>query len=188
MSLKTKRPAIKQPGENTFPFRLGDRVKDKINGLTGTATNRLYHVTGCDRFMIEIDSDDKTKKPELYTADANRFELVEARPDLHTEEVPDLHVRLGDKVVDLLHGLTGRVTLINVPLHGSAQVSVDPQWDAKEKKMPEGYFVDAPFVEVKETWDNRPKAETRPTEEQKKKEKPGACRMPSERVRGGFRI
>jgi hypothetical protein len=186
-SKKANRPTIKQPGENTFPFRLGDEVRDTINGITGTAINRFYHLTGCDRFSIEIESEDKSKPPEGYVADGTRFELVKSHPDRHVEEVPDIHVRLGDMVFDTVSGLEGRVTIINVPLHGSVRVSVDPLWDKKEKKNPEAFFVDAPFVEVKEAWDNRPKAETKPTPEQKKKDKPGACRMPSERTRGNLR-
>jgi len=101
------------------------------------------------------------------------------------DEVPDIHIKLGDMAKDMMSGLEGRVTIINVPLHGAVRVSIDPLWDKKEKKNPEAFFVDAPFGEVTEAWDNRPKAETKPSTEQKKKkkEKPGACRMPSERNR-----
>jgi len=101
------------------------------------------------------------------------------------DEVPDIHIKLGDMAKDMMSGLEGRVTIINVPLHGAVRVSIDPLWDKKEKKNPEAFFVDAPFGDVTEAWDNRPKAETKPSTEQKKKkkEKPGACRMPSERNR-----
>lgn len=177
MAKNNDKPIIQQPGSLTWPFRLGDKVRDKINGLEGIATARFYHMTGCDRFALEL-APEGNKPGEFYTLDGNRLELVESLPDRHrADEVPaDLHTKLGDECKSLIHGLTGTVTIIHVPLYGAIQVSIDPKWDAKEKKMPEGYFVDAAFVEVTKPYTpGQPKAKP----SQALKESRGACRMPS---------
>ena len=48
------RPEIQKPGSLSWPFRLGDEVKDKLNGLTGVVIGRFFHITGCDTFAVEI--------------------------------------------------------------------------------------------------------------------------------------
>lgn len=159
--MAAEKPSIPEPGSLTWPFRLGDRVKDKINGLEGTATNRFFHMTGCDRFAVELDPKDG-QPGEYFHADGNRLELVKSNPDHHREEVPDVHYKLGDKVRSLVDRLEGSVHSINVPLFGSTQASVHPPWDPKEKKMPDGFMVDSAFVDVITPYTPRPKAETKP--------------------------
>lgn len=170
------KPIIQEPGSLTWPFRLGDKVRDKISGLEGIATGRAYHLTGCDRFTIELPPEG-ARVGELYTCDGNRLELVESFPDRHrTDEVPEgLHVKLGDECKSLIHGVAGVATIILVPLYGAIQIDIDPKWDPKEKKMPEGYFVDAAFVEVTKPYTpGAPKAQP----SQAIKESRGPCRMP----------
>lgn len=178
--MKTEfKPSIPEPGSITWPFRLGDEVRDKISGVSGTLIARFFHATGCDRFAIELPSPGD-KLGEIVHMDGNRIELVKARPELHREEVPtDLHVKLGDKVQSLLSGLPGNATIIHVPLYGAVQVCIDPMWDPKEKKMPEAFFVDAPFVKVIEPYTPLPAGEPAPTPSEKTTKQRGASRMPS---------
>ena len=174
---KNNKPIIREPGSLTWPFRLGDKVRDKINGLEGIAVSRFYHLTGCDRFAIELPAEGG-KLGEIVHLDGQRLELVEAFPDRHrADEVPNgLHVKLGDECKSMIHGINGIATIIHVPLYGAIQVDIDPKWDAKEKKMPEGYFVDAAFVEVTKPYTPGRPAE-KPSEEIKSSR--GSCRMPS---------
>ncbi len=165
MATKNK-PVIPAPGSLTHPFRLGDMVKDKLNGLEGRAVSRQFHMTGCDRFTIEPAPKDG-KPGEFYSVAAERLDLLESCPDFHREEVPDIHVRLGDKVKAIHMGVEGIATVINVPLHGAIQISVEPGWDPKERKLPEGYFFDVAFLEVIDPYEPRPKAETKPKASQK---------------------
>lgn len=182
MTKPTNRPPIKQPGENIWEFRLGDHVKDKVSGLIGTATARLYHRTGCDRFIVELPSREGAEPVDLIL-DAGRLTLVQENPELHREdEVPDVHFKLGDEARDIMAGLSGRIGVIKVPLFGAIMASIDPEWDAEKKVLPEGFFCDAHMVEVIEPYDNRPKKETKPTPAQKKKQKPGACRVPTRSI------
>jgi hypothetical protein len=166
---------IQKPGSQTWPFRLGDKVRDKINGLEGIAISRYFHVTGCDRFMIELPLKDGAPQ-DNYIGPAERLELVESFPDRHREEVPDMHIHLGDECKAVLSGVAGVCAMIHVPLHGATQVDISPKWDPKEKKLPEGYFVDAAFVEVTKPYTPAPRAAKKPTEAIKKER--GASRMP----------
>lgn len=179
---KTEKPVIKQPGENTWPFKLGDEVKDQINGVTGVLIARFYHITGCDRFMLETPVKDD-KVGELYECAAERLELVTAHPERHREEVPDIHIKLGDQVKSVMSGVAGTATIIQVPLHGAIRVDVQPKWDPKEKKMPDGYFIDVGFLEVVEPYTPRPKPEKTPQPSQKQVREPGCSRM----SKGGMR-
>lgn len=169
LGTKIEKPVIQQPGSLTWGFRLGDKVKDKINDLEGIAIGRLFHMTGCDRFSIELPAADG-KPGEVYHVDGNRLELVTAYEDRHrADEAPlDLHVKLGDEAKSMIHGLVGTATVVNVPLYGAIQVCLDPKWDPKEKKLPDGFFVDANFIEVIKPYSPRPKVEQQPTEAAKK--------------------
>jgi hypothetical protein len=177
MEKNNDKPTIKQPGSLVWPFRLGDKARDKINGLEGTLIARFYHMTGCDRFTLEFPAEGN-KPGDLCIVDGNRLELVETYPDRHrSDEVPEgLHIKLGDECKSLIQGLIGTATIIHVPLYGAIQVTIDPKWDPKKKEMPEGYFVDAAFVEVTKPYTpGLPKAQPSPAI----KETRGACRMPS---------
>ena len=177
MTVKNDKPVIQEPGSVTWPFRLGDKVRDKISGLEGVLIGRMFHLTGCDRFSVELPSDG-TKMGDITIVDGNRLELVESVPERHrADEVPvDLHVKLGDECKSLIHGVQGIATIIHVPLYGATQVDIDPVWDPKTKKMPEGYFVDAAFVEVVKPY--TPGAPKRKPSEATKNER-GACPLPS---------
>lgn len=155
------KPEISQPGSLSWPFRLGDKVRDKINGLEGVAIDRFFHITGCDRFAVELAPQD-SKPGEIMHCDGNRLELVESFPDRHREEVPETHVKLGDKVRSVHLGVTGTAVVIRVPLHGAVQVDISPSWDPKERKLPDGFFVDADHIEIIEPYTPRPKEETKP--------------------------
>lgn len=161
MAVKKFKPVISQPGEQTWPFRLGDQVRDKINGLTGIAIDRMFHITGCDRFAVELEAKDG-KAGDIIHCDGNRLELVTAFPDRHREEIPATHIKLGDKVKSFFLGLAGTAVMLRVPLYGAVQVDISPAWDPKEKKMPDAFFVDADHVEVIEPYTPRAKEEIAP--------------------------
>lgn len=147
----TKIPTPPPPGSQVFPFALGDDVRDKISGVAGTAMVRIFHISGCDTFIIEGPADKKkNERGALMDVMGQRLELVTAHPERHINEIPgeDFHVHLGDEVRDLVHGIEGVATHITTPLFGARQIQVAPKWDAKEKKLPEGWIVDAHHIEV----------------------------------------
>lgn len=147
------------PGSQTFAFRLGDKVRDKLNGLEGTAIVRLFHISGCDTFIVEGAADKKKgERGAISDTNGDRLELVEAHPELHKNEIPDLGIFLGDTARDLVHGFVGTVTHIVVPLYGATQVQIAPKYDEKEKKLPDSYIVDAHHVEIVEALNPIPKS------------------------------
>lgn len=174
------KPIIAPPGSMTWDFRLGDRVRDKISGLEGIAMSRFFHVTGCDRFMVETPAMDG-KAGENIHVDGARLELVESFPERHLadETASELHVKLGDRCRSRISQLTGVATIIHVPLFGATQVCLDPQWDPKTKKMPEAFFADAPFVEVLEPYTPLPAGTPAPEPSEKLKSQRGSSRMPN---------
>lgn len=182
------KPEIQKPGTLTWPFKLGDEVKDKINGLTGIAVARFYHISGCDTFLIELPP--KDGKTETFHVNGERLELVTAHPERHIDESwPADRPQLGDKARGAFSKVEGNVCLLQVPLFGAPQVDVSPVYDAKQNKLPDGYFIDAHNVEVIEPYDkpepvNKPTApEVPPKTEAAPKPTRGSSPMP----RGGYR-
>lgn len=104
-------------------IKLGDLVKDRITGKQGTATERHYHLNGCQHVVIEVDGDDKDP-----IVPVQRLELVESRPQFHREDesMVGSHVKLGDEVKDKLSGFKGHVIGWAVTLFGAHRIIVDP--------------------------------------------------------------
>lgn len=170
------KPIIPAIGSLAHPFRLGDRVKDSMNGIEGIAIERHYHVTGCDRFAVELDPVDG-KPGETFVVSSERLKLSKAHPKRHRDEAPEMHVKLGDKVTSTTMGISGVATVVSVSLFGSPKICIEPQWDAKTKKMPEPFLCDVAFVRVDEAYDGRPKADQQI--KATTKVEPGASRLPT---------
>ena len=92
--------------------------------------------------------------------------------------MPDVEIKLGDEAVDIVTGLKGVVTIINVPLHGAIQFCITPSYDPKEKKMPEAYFTHECHVEVTKALNPEPAPVAEAPKPAKKKE-PGAMPLGS---------
>jgi hypothetical protein len=62
-------------------IKLGDKVRDKVNGFKGIATGMGVWLSGNVNFTIEPDSLDKNGQPqESHAAEAHRLDLVEQKP------------------------------------------------------------------------------------------------------------
>lgn len=163
-------------------IRIGDFVRDRISGLTGTVIERIIFLYGCDHIVIEGEAKDgklgdRTKIP------VERFELLRSQPEFHRDEdYSKLHVKLGDRAKDAVSGMEGTVTMIHILMFGLLQVCIDPDYNAKDKKMPEAYFVDSDrIIRVKEQEPPRapePVPPPKPAAEKPKRTRGG----PNERV------
>lgn len=102
--------------------KLGDLVRDRISGKCGTATERHYHLNGCEHIVVE--NEDGT---DLIT-NVQRLALVKSRPEFHRDDetMNGSHVKLGDEVKDKLSGFTGHVIGWAVILYGAHRIGVDP--------------------------------------------------------------
>jgi hypothetical protein len=94
-----KSPAVKEYATTTFqlpsaklPYVLGQRLKDKVTGLTGIATAVTLHINGCAHYRVvsEVSKEGKIFVEDLdpqflELIDEGVAELVEDTVDL-TEE------------------------------------------------------------------------------------------------------
>lgn len=61
-----------------FRHNLGDRVKDRISGLTGIVTSRSEHLFGCARYWVEPQELKDGKRVDGCWLDEDAIEVVEA--------------------------------------------------------------------------------------------------------------
>jgi hypothetical protein len=64
--------------EPTFRFDLGDKVKDRITGMTGIVISRSEHLFGCERYWVEPQELKDAKPVDGRWFDQDSLELVEA--------------------------------------------------------------------------------------------------------------
>ncbi|USM11488.1 hypothetical protein vBCbaSRXM_43 [Citromicrobium phage vB_CbaS-RXM] len=149
-------------------FNLGDRLRDMLTGIEGTATFYYFHLNGCQIVEFEPDPvDGKRSETEMLSED--RLELVTAAPAKGARKVPDIatcHIKLGDKVQDSLTRFTGHATIIAIPLFGVGRVAIEPTTITKEGKLADPLFFDEHRVEVVEK--KAPPVAPQMTEERKK--------------------
>lgn len=193
MTNPTRKLNPPKPGSQTWGFRVGDEVKDKISGVVGTVMSREYHVSGCDTFSVEAPPDPSTGEIKTRGVIGQRLELVTSHPERHIDEIPDNDVCLGDQVKDLSNDAIGTVIVLSVPLYGTTQVAIEPAWNSRDKKMGESWIVDTHWVEVIKPFNPpspAPKASTPPPTVQEtvqeRVELPtprrGSMRMPASRT------
>mgnify|MGYP001579718932 CR=1 FL=1 len=66
-------------------IKLGSKVKDKITGFTGVATQRIQYLYGCERYGVEAKTGKDGKAPFEYF-DAQRLEYVSKVVDAVVQE------------------------------------------------------------------------------------------------------
>lgn len=59
-------------------INLGDRVKDKISGLTGICTGRSVYLYGCTRIAIQAEVLEAGKPIESYWLDEAQCDVVQS--------------------------------------------------------------------------------------------------------------
>lgn len=57
-------------------IELGVKVKDKITGLTGIATERREFLNGCIQYAVQSRVDKEGKLPEAWYIDVQQLEVV----------------------------------------------------------------------------------------------------------------
>jgi hypothetical protein len=58
-------------------IRLGQRIRDRVSGLTGIATARLEYLNGCTQYCISPPVDKDGKRVEGWYVDQQTLELVD---------------------------------------------------------------------------------------------------------------
>jgi hypothetical protein len=64
--------------EPNFRYDLGDKVRDRITGMTGIVISRSEHLFGCERYWVEPQELKDSKPVDGRWFDQDSLELVEA--------------------------------------------------------------------------------------------------------------
>jgi hypothetical protein len=148
-------------------FHLGDRLRDTISGVEGTAISYYFHLNGCQYIECEVDPKDGVRSTDNLYLPEERYELVRGNATKKTPNIAGSHVKLGYKVRDMLTGFDGHAIIFQVPLFGVARIAVEPT-TVKDGGIADAIFFDEQRVEVTEA-----------------KEAPVAKDMPEERKERG---
>ena len=60
-------------------INLGDKVKDKVSGLVGIATERREYLNGCIQYVIQPKIDKDGKMPDGWSIDSQQIESLEKK-------------------------------------------------------------------------------------------------------------
>lgn len=93
----------------TFRYELGDKVKDRITGMTGIVISRSEHLFGCERYWIEPQELKDGKPVDGRWFDQDSLELVEAGVIKRTRVrvVDEAHEHENDELLRRLTRKTG---------------------------------------------------------------------------------
>jgi hypothetical protein len=128
-------------------IQMGDKVKDKITGVTGTVTGELISLHIAHRVSVQPFADKDGKMSESWWFDTAYCELIESNVVTPLNPRPQI-VSLGDKVVDNIHKIEGIVTSIATYLTGCRRVTVKPIKLNKDGTTPKEIVFDEPSLKV----------------------------------------
>ncbi|KKL85430.1 hypothetical protein LCGC14_1954830 [marine sediment metagenome] len=66
-------------------IKLGDKVKDKITGFTGTVVAKTEFLNGCIQYNVMPKGEKSNKMPEDMSIDAQSLEVVKAKKQIKKE-------------------------------------------------------------------------------------------------------
>lgn len=64
-------------------MKLGEIVKDRITGFSGTITGKCEYLTGCTQYLLQPNIDKDGKYVDGHWMDEDRLEAVKAEPVMH---------------------------------------------------------------------------------------------------------
>lgn len=118
---------------NEDDIALGYRVEDKISGFTGIVTDIGTHITGCTRFGVMPDNDDRDdQRGDTEFFYAAQLEIVAENTsyaDDGEDSIMDVDFELGDEVQDAITDFCGVATTITYNLYNCPRVAVQPTYD-----------------------------------------------------------
>ena len=121
---------------------IGYTVRDVVSGLTGIATRYIEMLSGSKQYAIQPRGDGK-EMPAGYDIDVQTVEAVSPRVLAVISPDPNVVVRLGDEVEDIITGLRGIATVKTTFANGCTY------FDVVGRKTPDDDDPKAAFVEHK---------------------------------------
>lgn len=164
-------------------IELGQVVRCKVSGFTGTATAYKETIFGSDQIVIQAFNESGNVCEDSYAVDVAQIEhvlhvgeiqvMIGATPATRTSDI-----KLGDEVRDKVTGYKGVVTAIYTWLNGCIHFMVET------RKIKDG--VPDSLRDSEQRWELTDKdvLKLTPAEEEKKAKGPGgpSHRMPSQRI------
>lgn len=130
---------------------LGDTVRDKLSGIEGIVVCKTFHLNRCEYLEVEPAAVDGRLSETIYKS-IDRFEVIKEGNFGVSEDLSGNHIKLGDKVRDMVTQYEGIATMWNIPLFGQPRVAIAPGL-TNEGKLHDEYFFDEERVEVLEAKD-----------------------------------
>lgn len=165
-------------------IELGQVVRCKVSGFTGTATAYKETIFGSDQIVIQAFNDSGNVCEDSYAVDVAQIEhVLDAKSEIQimigaTPAARTSDIKLGDEVRDKVTGYKGVVTAIYTWLNGCVHLSVET------RKIKDG--VPDFLREPEQRWEITEKdaLQLTPAEAEKKEKKQGgpSHRMPSQRI------
>ena len=75
-------------------INLGDKVKDKVSGLVGIATERREYLNGCIQYVIQPKIDKDGKMPDGWSIDSQQIESLEKKIKVKKSETGGPSIRV----------------------------------------------------------------------------------------------
>lgn len=109
-------------------IKLGQEVRDKITGFTGTAIAEIEYLFGCNQFGVSPRMNDNGEIKDAEFFDVGRMEFISN--GVSTEEgIPNWTntVKLGNEAKDKVTGLTGIVIGRIRNFYGGVRYGITPK-------------------------------------------------------------
>ena len=128
-------------------IKLGQKVKCKASGFTGTAEARVFCISHGEK--IDIQPNETNKDGDIqkgYSIDIRNVALVAANKKIIPVATKP-RVALGSKVKCNVSGFEGTVTKQSHHMNGCVRSYVEGKYNVKEDRIP-GQWIDEPRLEI----------------------------------------
>ena len=126
---------------------LGCKAKDKISGIEGIATIKSTHLNGCTRYFIQppVKKKNDTEVPEGFWIDEEEIIYIDvghSKTKGVLTSVKRLNITLGEKIKDLVTGISGIATSKTEFMNGCVQYAMKLKAKKGDTKLPKTLWFD----------------------------------------------
>lgn len=109
---------------NTQTVNLGNVARDAVTGLEGTVVSRTELLNGNIQYTLQPKGKPRSEKlPDAYNFDIDTLEFI-GDGVIKATQPPEIDIKLGDQVEDVITKATGIVTSIITFLNGCVYVTL----------------------------------------------------------------
>lgn len=113
----------------TMKVKLGEYVRDALTGYEGIAASKVEMMGGNVQICVQpqVADEEKGKYPDAMNLDHHTLDVLNAGISSRVTEPIPVTVQLGDKVEDIVTGLTGIATVRYTYMNGCIYYGVQPK-------------------------------------------------------------